>query len=183
MNNNTLILGLGNTLLADEGVGVRTVEQLKAIRTELQNVVYLDGGTLSFTLTAYLEGVTSLIVIDAAQLHSEPGTVCLFEGEDMDRFITQNRKSSVHEVSLLDLFAAMHILGELPQRRALIGIQPGRINWFDALTDSVNRAIPKACEIAANLVQRWQNVASQSRGLTDKTQPPIHRGPHRRHVL
>jgi len=157
MNNKTLVLGLGNTLLGDEGVGIYAVRALLERHPGLEDVEFLDGGTLSFTLAGPIEEADNLIVIDASQLQEPPGSVRLFEGEDMDRFLGSHRKSSVHEVSLMDLMAIAHLAEALPARRALIGIQPEYLDWSDAPTEAVARAIPFACDMAMDLIVRWRS--------------------------
>lgn len=156
MKNKTLVLGLGNTLLGDEGAGVYAVRALQEQHEDLTDVEFIDGGTLSFTLAGPIEEAGNLIVIDATQLKAQPGTVRLFEGEDMDRFLGSHRKSSVHEVSLMDLMAIATLAESLPARRALIGIQPEYLDWSDTPTDAVARAIPAACDLAMNLITRWR---------------------------
>ncbi len=155
-SNKTLVLGLGNTLLGDEGAGVYAVRRLQELYPTINDVEFLDGGTLSFTLAGSIEEANSLIVIDATQLKQAPGTVKLFEGNDMDRFLGSQRKSSVHEVSLMDLLAIAHLAESLPARRALIGIQPEYLDWSDAPTDAVARAIPLACDMAMDLISQWR---------------------------
>ena len=152
----TLVLGLGNTLLGDEGAGVYAIRALQERHEGLADAEFLDGGTLSFTLAGSIEDAENLIVIDAAQLKAQPGTVRVFEGEDMDRFLGSNRKSSVHEVSLMDLMAIATLAESLPARRALIGIQPEFLDWSDTPTDAVARAIPQACDLAMALMDRWR---------------------------
>jgi len=156
MKQKTLILGLGNTLLGDEGVGVHTVRHLIRTCEDLSDVEVLDGGTLSFTLAGPIEEADKLIVIDAAQLDSPPGTLRCYEGVDMDRFVRHRIMQSVHEVSLSDLFTIVELSGELPRFRALIGIQPRLIDWSDSLTDPVRQAVPKACERVRELLHRWR---------------------------
>lgn len=160
----TLILGLGNTLLGDEGVGVKTVSFLKNAKFTLQDVEILDGGTLSFILAGPIESADNLIVIDAAQLNNAPGTVRLYEGKEMDQFIMRKKYNSVHEVSLSDLMVIAHLLGQLPQRRALIGIQPERIDWSDTLTDSVENSMPVACDLVHELLMRWRHEVKVAEG-------------------
>lgn len=152
----TLVLGIGNTLLCDEGVGVHAVRVLAQDHPDLAGVEFMDGGTLSFSLAGDVEDATQLIVIDAAELDSAPGTVRAFVGEDMDRFLGVNRKRSVHEVGLLDLMAVAHLAGHLPQRRALIGIQPDIVDWGDAPTAAVAEAIPQACSLTLDLIAAWR---------------------------
>ena len=151
----TLVLGLGNTLLCDEGSGVHAVRAMRERYRGLRNVEYLDGGTLSFTLAPPIEDADHLIVFDAAQLNAPAGTVCVFLDEEMDRFLASNKKCSVHEVSLIDLMAIAHLTGHLPRHRALIGIQPQSLDWGDAPTDAVSAAIPEALGLAAGLIERW----------------------------
>lgn len=161
---NTLILGLGNTLLGDEGVGVKTVGYLQNSRPVLQTVEMLDGGTLSFILAGPIENADNLIVIDAAQLNSAPGTVHLFEGQEMDQFVMRNKHNSVHEVSLSDLLVIAHLSGQLPQRRALIGIQPERIDWSDTLSYSVAQSVPVASDLVHELLMRWRQELRKVEG-------------------
>lgn len=156
MPKKTLILGIGNTLLGDDGVGVHVVDVLRHQHPPPDDLELLDGGTLSFTLVPAIEKADHLIVIDAARLGSSPGTVRMYEGEAMDRFIAKNKSASVHEVNLLDLLAIARLSGQLPRRRALIGIQPELVNWSDRLTGRVEQAIPQASELARQLVMRWR---------------------------
>ena len=157
MERKTLVLGLGNTLLGDEGAGVYAVRALQERYADRADVEFLDGGTLSFTLAGPIEDADSLIVIDATQLMAPPGTVRVFESEDMDRFLGGHRKSSVHEVSLMDLMAIARLVEALPARRALIGIQPEYLDWSDAPTPTVARAIPVACNLAMELIGKWRH--------------------------
>jgi len=153
---NTLVLGLGNTLLGDEGIGVHVIRSLQNEYADLSGVTFLDGGTLSFTLASYIEETDNLIIIDAAQLNSSPGQISVYEGESMDKFVTGNRNKSVHEVNITDILALAHLCGHLPERRALIGIQPQLIDWSDSLSESVANAIPNVCKVTHDLIMRWQ---------------------------
>jgi hydrogenase maturation protease len=153
---NTLVMGLGNTLLGDEGIGVHVVNHLQNKNTALSGVSFLDGGTLSFTLAGYIEDADNLIIIDAAQLNGLAGDIALYEGEDMDRFVTGNRNKSVHEVNITDILALAHLTGHLPQNRALIGIQPQVIDWSDTLSDPVANALPQVCQMTHQLINKWQ---------------------------
>ena len=151
----TLVLGIGNTLLTDEGVGVHAIQFLKTHYANLPNTEYLDGGTLSFTLAVPLEEADRLIVIDAAQLNDEPGSVRAFVGDDMDAFLNQQKKCSVHEVSLIDLITIARLTEQLPKKRALIGIQPKNIDWGEQPTAVVQAAIPLAVRKTVDLIGEW----------------------------
>lgn len=154
-----LVLGIGNTLLADEGVGIVAMNELQAKFGSRSDMEFLDGGTLSFTLAVPISECDALLVIDAAELGGEPGAVRVFEGEDMDRFLGENRKSSVHEVGLLDLRSISLLTGHWPKQRALIGIQPAFVGWGDALTPLVGAALPEICAAAEGIIGRFASFA------------------------
>ncbi len=151
-----MVLGIGNTLLADEGVGVHVVERLRKESPEDTTIEYIDGGTLSFTLADVMASTDQLIIIDAAELNSPPGTLSLFENEALDHYLGYGKRRSVHEVSLLDLLAITHLTGDLPVKRALIGIQPQSVDWGEYPTPEVAAAIPQACDMTRELILEWQ---------------------------
>jgi hydrogenase maturation protease len=153
-----LVLGIGNTLLADEGVGIAAMRELEAKLGRIGNLAFLDGGTLSFTLAVAISECEALLVLDAAELNSAPGTVRAFEGTDMDRFLGENRKSSVHEVGLIDLMSISLLTGHWPQQRALIGIQPGFTGWGETLTPAVAAAMPVICNVATEIIERYSTA-------------------------
>jgi len=150
------VLGVGNTLLGDEGVGVHVVERLRRDYPQMEQVDFVDGGTLSFTLAGLMADAEQLIVIDAAELNAPPGSLSLFENEAMDTYLGTGKRRSVHEVSLLDLLAIAELTGDLPARRALIGIQPQTVDWGEAPGSEVAAAIPKACDMTLDLLRSWQ---------------------------
>ncbi len=150
----TLVLGLGNTLLGDEGVGVRVVEQLAQLG-ERPGVEWMDGGTLSFTLAGPIAEADRLIVVDAANLQGKSGDLQIFMDEAMDHFIGSGKMSSVHEVSLVDLLSITALSADLPAPRALIGIQPQQVDWSESLSPSVEAALPAAVGAVQNLLQEW----------------------------
>ena len=155
-----LILGIGNSLLSDEGAGIHAINYLNRVHPASPGVNYMDGGTLSFTLAGPIAEADALIVIDAAQLGCEAGTLRVFEGVEMDSSLGANRKGSVHEVGLLELMATTEMMGDLPRQRALIGIQPESLDWGEEPSAAVGEAIPDACERALELVRRWRGMES-----------------------
>lgn len=156
MSRNVLVLGLGNTLLKDEGAGVHVINFLQEQFPDEPGVEYLDGGTLSFTLADPIESADGLIVVDAAELGAEAGAIRCFRHKAMDDFIGSNRKRSVHEVSLIDLLAVAYLTERLPERRALIGIQPHTVDWGDQPTAKVADAIPQACQQVLDILREWR---------------------------
>lgn len=150
----TVVLGIGNTLLSDDGVGVHVIHRLREQASD-PAIEFLDGGTLSFTLAVPIAEADSLLVVDAAELNAEPGSVRLFEGDAMDAYLNGGARRSVHEVGLIDLMTVARLSDRLPSRRALIGIQPASAGWGESPTAAVADAIPRACELATELLDRW----------------------------
>ncbi len=152
----TLVLGIGNTLLSDEGIGIHVIDYLRQHHPAREGVTYLDGGTLSFTLTADIEDADNLIVVDAAQLQDQPGSVACMTGSGMDHFLG-TAKRSVHEVGLLDLLDIARLTESLPANRALIGIQPDVIDWGEQPTIAASSAIPVAVKHIDDLITAWHH--------------------------
>lgn len=150
----TLVLGVGNVLLADEGAGVHALRYLKD-HYDLHGVKYLDAGTLSFTLASDIADADHMIVFDAAQIGAEPGGIKVLEDEEVDEFL-RSGKCSVHEVGFADLMDIARLEDYLPERYALIGIQPETLGWGEAPSESVRRALPRAAANAAALVHKWR---------------------------
>ncbi len=153
----TLVLGIGNTILTDEGVGIHVVEYLQNSYPEDENISFIDGGTLSFSLAGLIADHHQLIVVDAARMGAEPGHVACYEGSAMDRYLTGNRQS-VHEVGLTDLLDIARLSEHYPENRALIGIEPANMDWGEAPTALVAKAIPQAAQIVIEMIDKWNAV-------------------------
>lgn len=150
----TLVLGVGNVLLSDEGAGIHAMRYLQD-HYDLQDTRYIDAGTLSFTLAADIAEADRLIVFDAAQIDAVPGGIKIFQDDEVDEFL-RSGKCSVHEVGFADLMDIARLEGYLPQRYALIGIQPETLEWGDSPSESVRRSLPRAAANAAALVHKWR---------------------------
>lgn len=150
-----VVLGIGNTLLADDGAGVQAIQRLRSAMPESAAIEFVDGGTLNFTLLECIERADAVIVVDAAELDSAAGTVRTFEGDAMDRLLARGRHRSVHEAGLADVMAMARLKDCLPQRRALFTVQPQRIDWGEQLSPPVEAAMPRLCEDVRALAQRW----------------------------
>lgn len=149
-----VVLGIGNSLLADDGVGVHAIRCLRDAVAE-PDIEWVDAGTLNFTLLEYLDRARALVVVDAAELGEPPGTVRVWFGEEMDRVVGGRRHSSVHEAGLADLLGMARLKDCLPAHRALITVQPQRVDWGESLSPPVARALAGICERARLLAQRW----------------------------
>jgi hydrogenase maturation protease len=147
-----LILGLGNVLMCDDGAGVHALRDFAP--PERSHAALRDGGTLGLTLLPEVEACSGLIVFDAAMMGAAPGEVRRFVGAQMDAQLS-GRKTSVHELALADLLAAADLLGAKPERRALIGVQPQRVDWGLEPTAAVAAALPAMRAAACEIIGSW----------------------------
>jgi len=156
-HDDTLILGIGNTLLTDEGAGIHALNLLQLEYPDIPNLTFVDGGTLSFTLATWIEDCTNLIVFDAAELNQPAGTVKTFVNDAFDDFLGAAKRSA-HEVGLLDLMDIARLTDHFPKNRALIGIQPDVMSWGMKPTAPVQDALEHAVEEAVKLIKQWQEI-------------------------
>ncbi|MCB9993374.1 MAG: hydrogenase maturation protease [Hyphomicrobiaceae bacterium] len=156
----TLILGIGNVLLSDDGVGIHVIRALQAMQKSGEvaaSVALRDGGTIGLSLLTEFADYPSLIAVDAAELGAAPGTVRTFLGDEMDRQLGGTKRSA-HEVALSDLIGAAHLSGSAPAMRALIAIQPASTDWGLEPTDAVKAAVPVACAVALSIMKDWSHA-------------------------
>ena len=151
----TLVLGIGNPLMSDDGVGLHVLEALSGQQPALQDVDYLDAGTLSLLLLPRFEHCGALLVLDAAQLGDTPGALRVLHGTDMDAFF-RNARGSVHEVGIRDLLDAARLMDSLPSRRAFVGVQPQRVAIGSSLSPSLQASIAPAAAQARAILEAWQ---------------------------
>lgn len=155
-NATTLVLGIGNTLLTDEAVGVRVAEYLtEHPAPDDLGLKPMDGGTMGLTLLVEMEDADALVVIDAAYLNSPPGTIKVFEGAEMDHFL-RTRSRNPHDIGLDDLMDGLRLREAVPEHRALIGIQPEILTVGESMTDAVAASVPKAARAIVELVRGWK---------------------------
>ena len=125
-SSSTLVLGIGNILLSDEGVGVRVVEALKEMKLP-DNVELLDGGTGAFDLLDIMAEYNTVIIIDAVQGGGEPGAVYRFYPSDIG--MQKKCLTSVHQVGLMDALSMARLTGHSPQKIIVFGIEPEDMGW------------------------------------------------------
>ena len=151
---NVLVMGVGNTLMQDDGVGIRVIEALRAAPNDNPSLRPIDGGTIGLALLPEIEDADAVVVVDASELGADPGTLRVFHDDEIDRQLS-GKKRTVHEVALLDLFSAASIRGRMPAHRALVAIQPECTDWGTDLTPPVRDAVQAACEEIHRLAARW----------------------------
>lgn len=138
-----LVLGVGNVLMQDEGIGVRVVEELLRCYRFSENVHVLDGGTAGIELLRYIDGVEHLIIIDAISAGKEPGTVMRVEGPDVPA--TFETRITPHQLGLSDLLATARLTDVMPPYLVLFGVEPKTMEMGLEFSSEVMGAIDKLC--------------------------------------
>lgn len=156
-----LVLGLGNSIMTDDGFGVKVVNTLSSRYHFQGGACLVDGGTLGLDLLPYLEGVESLLIIDALDMHDKPGRIFRIEGEEVPRAFAS--KLSVHQMGLQDLLAVAELQGHVPNRLVVWGVQPESIEMGTDLTAKVESAVEPVVQKVLEELQAW-GVAFEARG-------------------
>ncbi|MDR7554695.1 MAG: HyaD/HybD family hydrogenase maturation endopeptidase [Armatimonadota bacterium] len=149
--NGTLVLGVGNILLRDDGLGVWAARALR--RFLPRDVVVLDGGTLGLDLLPYLDRVARLLIIDAVRAGHVPGTLVRLAGDAIDRMARV--VVSPHEVGLPDLLAAAALLDRRPSTVVLWGMEPADLTPGVGLSPIVQHRLPCLIEAVLEELYRW----------------------------
>ncbi|MCL1890052.1 MAG: HyaD/HybD family hydrogenase maturation endopeptidase [Desulfovibrionaceae bacterium] len=142
-----LVLGVGNLLLGDEGVGVHAVRKLEEEYLFPPGVRLLDGGTLGIGLMGYIEVCDVLIVLDAVRAGQKPGAICRLEGEGLRSSL--GLSDSMHQVSLEDVLILCELSGGRRPRTVVLGMEPENMDDLNQeLTLTAKDALPALCRAA-----------------------------------
>jgi len=154
-----LVIGLGNILLGDDGIGVHVIRRLATNPGIPPGLRPLDGGTLGFRLMDAFARWDAILLVDAAELGEPAGTIRLLERDALNRHVRRGGRVSAHEAGLVDLLTLAKLEGHAPSHLALLGVQPERIDWNETLSVPLARALPGACQMAVDTVLHWRHSA------------------------
>lgn len=158
----TLILGIGNVLWADEGFGVRCVETLNERYRFASSVCVMDGGTQGIFLLPWVRSSRRLLIFDAIDFDLAPGTLKLIVGDDVPTYMGV-KKVSMHQAGFQEVLSSAQLSGEFPDEIALVGVQPELLNDYGgSLTPTVKKQIDPAIRLAREVLQGW-SVAMKER--------------------
>ncbi len=149
-----LVLGIGNLIMTDDGIGVRVVQLLTERYRFPDGVTLLDGGTLGLDLLPKLEGVERLLVVDAVETGEPPGTVVRLAGDEVP--VALEAKVSPHQMGLKDLLAVAMLQGFAPREMVLWGVQPALIELGMELSPPVADALEPLTRHVVTELGRWE---------------------------
>lgn len=155
MKNETVVLGLGNPLMADEGIGNELVELLKSTSESISGVDFLDAGTGGMSLLYHFENRKKAIIIDCAFMEEEPGTIKRFTPEEV-KTVKKLAHLSLHEVDILKVIELAKQLDQCPDEIVFYAIQPEKIEQKDHLTKTLQQKLPQyAKQIKTELTNQF----------------------------
>jgi hydrogenase maturation protease len=148
-----LVLGIGNLLLKDEGLGVRAVEVFKRDFSFGPEVTCLDGGTSGLGLLTYIQDFTHIVIVDAVRAKGAPGDVLIVPGEKLQS-LPSLKSTSAHQVGVKDLLDIARFQGLSPEL-TLVGIIPKDIAIGMELTPAAQKALPAAAEAIRTELEKF----------------------------
>lgn len=137
------IIGCGNLLMQDEGVGIHLIRHLHDKQMP-DDVELVDAAAGGFDLLDFIEGSSRVVIVDAVKARGKPGDIYKFAPEDFD--VDPLLKTSLHDVCLKDVFNILKLAGKLPSV-TVFGIEPKSMGWGMDLTDEVKKALPRLGEL------------------------------------
>lgn len=159
-DNSILILGIGNDLLKDEGIGVHVIEAMKEMRLP-GNVTLVNGGVSGIDLLEQIAEADRMIIIDAIDAGEQPGSVFRFKPEEVEVMLSKH-KTSLHQVDLFDTLKIAKFLDCYPET-IVIGIQPKDVAWGMEPTPDLASRIPRIIDLVTKEIQASRVQTSQER--------------------
>ena len=152
-----VVLGLGNTLHSDDGVGPQAVERMRSDARVPEDVALIEGGTLGLELLPYVWDCSYLLVLDAVDVGQPPGTLVRLSSQELQ---TLSGRGSVHQLGVADLLVALRVLARRPPTVVLLGVQPATSDWGTELSPAVEAAVGSLVEAAVAELTRLEATAS-----------------------
>jgi hydrogenase maturation protease len=155
MNRKITILGIGNTLFTDEGVGIHLLPILEEKFKNDEGIEIIEGLTDGMKLLGPVEDAENLIIIDAINAGKEPGTIISLQGDEIPAYF--GVKMSIHQMGFQEVLLAAKLRERYPKRIAMFGLQPDSLELGLELTKTISEKLPELSEAVINLVEEWRS--------------------------
>lgn len=149
----TLVVGLGNPLMADDGVGLAALERLREEYEIPAGVELEDGGTWGMMLLPSIEEARELLLLDAVRTASPAGTLSLLGRDQLPLYFSH--KISPHQIDMREVLAVAELRGNLPSRLAVVGVEPELVEMRHSLSPSVEARVGDMVEAAVRQLAAW----------------------------
>jgi len=153
----TLVIGLGNPIMADDGLGIAALERLREGWTLPESVRLVDGGTWGMNLLPLIEEAAELLLLDAIDSGKPVGELVVLEREEVPRFF--GLKLSPHQIDLREVLALAELRGGLPAKLVAMGLQPARVEMFWGLSPALECRMDGLLTAVIERLERWGHVA------------------------
>ncbi|MDR3584452.1 MAG: HyaD/HybD family hydrogenase maturation endopeptidase [Desulfosporosinus sp.] len=158
-----MVMGVGNILLSDEGLGVRFLDELA--KTPLPaNVEILEGGTAGLELVHLVQEVDFLIIVDAVNAKAEPGALFRFHPHDIQVF-PERYEVSFHQIGIIEVLTMAKLLGQAPQT-LIFGVQPKSLEWGLDISPEIQALFPRLAEFVLLEIDSIQHEGKFTSTLT-----------------
>ncbi len=151
----TIVIGLGNPLMADEGIGVVLIEKLAALAAQgqlPQDVDYHDGGCGGMYLLHAIAGRRKVILIDCAKMGTTPGTILRFTPDDVQT-VKKLAHLSLHEIDIMKVLDLARMIDQCPDQVVIFGIEPAAIEQQTGLTEPLQNRLPEYLQLISQEIQ------------------------------
>jgi hydrogenase maturation protease len=152
-----LVIGLGNPIMADDGLGIAALVRLREGWTLPESVRLVDGGTWGMNLLPLVEEASELLLLDAIDRGGPVGELVVLEREQVPRFL--GLKLSPHQIDLREVLALAELRGGLPAKLVAMGLQPARVEMFSGLSPGVECRMDQLLAAVIQRLERWGHVA------------------------
>jgi hydrogenase maturation protease len=156
----TLVLGLGNPIMGDDGLGLAVLDRLRAEWVLPVDVEMVDGGTWGMRLLPLIEAAERVLLLDAIDLGLEPGSPVVLEREQLPRHFAH--KLSPHQIDLREVLALAELRGTLPADIVAVGAQPERVELAAELSPALARRLGEITGLAVGRLERWGHRCSRA---------------------
>jgi hydrogenase maturation protease len=148
-----VIIGLGNPIMGDDGLGLCALEKLALGWCFEDSTELLDGGTWGLSLIPSIEGARGVLFLDAVRTNSAPGTVVELRGDEIPRKLAT--KLSPHEIDLREVLAVLQLRGTLPVEMSVIGVEPEDVDLREGLSATVQSRVDHVVRLAVSRLESW----------------------------
>jgi hydrogenase maturation protease len=152
----TVLMGIGNILMQDEGVGVYTIKEIEKRYSFEPSIEIIDAGTLGLEIMYMLQdGVDNLLVVDAIMGRKPPGTIYVFKNEEVKKYYLKN-KLSAHDIGFSEVLALLDIIGKpVKENLILVGIEPVS---FEVTLELHKKTASRMEDLIKTVLQELQNI-------------------------
>jgi hydrogenase maturation protease len=168
----TVVIGVGNPLMGDDGAGLVALDRLRDWDFE-PHVERVDGGTWGMNLLQFVEQAERLVILDAIDAGLEPGSAIALEGDEIPRFFST--KLSPHQIELREVLALGELRNTLPEHIVALGLQPARIEMSERLSNEVEAGIEALVERCVEQLRSWGHEARPRPVQPAPAPPPTRR--------